>query len=287
MREENLHAALVTALKQAETRLPEDVLSALKRTMAVEDSPTAVRELATILKNAELARREGLPICQDTGIPSFFVTAGAKSPHLSIIAEAIAEAVRTATKRVPLRPNTVDPFTDENPGDNLGHGMPLIDWEIVPGDEISIDILPKGGGSENMSALKMLLPGVGIPGIKRAVVEHVAACGGLPCPPTIVGVGVGGGGMEALRLGKRALIRKIGSRHPVPAAAALEAELLKLLNETGIGPMGLGGRTTVLAVHVEYAMRHPASLPVGIVMQCWADRRARVRILPDGRIEVG
>ncbi len=286
MREKNLQAALVTALKQAATRLPDDVLSALKRAKAAEESSTAVRELETILRNAELARREELPICQDTGIPSFFVTAGTESPYLPIIGEAITEAVRTATKSAPLRPNTVDPITGENPGDNLGRGMPLIDWEIVPGGEISIDILPKGGGSENMSALKILLPGAGIPGIKRAVVEHVAACGGLPCPPTIVGVGIGGGGMETLRLGKRALVRRIGSRHPVPAVAALEAELLELLNEIGVGPMGLGGKTTVLSVHLEYAMRHPASLPVGIVMQCWADRRARVRIFPDGRIEV-
>jgi len=286
MREENLKASVAMALERAATRLPDDVLAALKTARATEDSPTAVRELETILKNAELARKERLPICQDTGIPTFFVTAGAESPCLPIVEGAIAEAVRAATKSAPLRPNTVDPLTGENPGDNLGRGMPLIDWEIVPGDEISIDILLKGGGSENMSSLKLLLPSAGISGIKKAVVEHVAACGGLPCPPTIVGVGIGGGGMEALRLGKRALVRKIDSRHPVPAVAALEAELLELLNETGVGPMGLGGKTTVLSVHLEYAMHHPASLPVGIAIQCWADRRARVRISPDGRIEV-
>jgi fumarate hydratase subunit alpha len=147
-------------------------------------------------------------------------------------------------------------------------------------------VLPKGGGSENMSALKMLPPGVGIKGIKRAVVDHIVSCGGKPCPPTILGVGIGGGADIALKLGKRAVLRDIGSRHPESEAAELEQELLELVNMSGVGPMGVGGATTCLAVHVEYAHRHPASLPLGILVQCWADRRAKVRLKADGSVKV-
>jgi len=137
-----------------------------------------------------------------------------------------------------------------------------------------------------MSALYMLPPGVGLKGIKKKIVEHVVAAGGKPCPPTIVGVGIGGGADIAMKLGKRAVLREVGSRHPEDRVARLEEELLKLINETGVGPMGVGGAMTSLAVHIEYAYRHPASLPLGILIQCWADRRARVRLMADGTIEV-
>ena len=137
-----------------------------------------------------------------------------------------------------------------------------------------------------MSALKMLSPAVGIKGIKRAVVEHIVSCRGWPCPPTIVGVGIGGGADIAMKLGKKAVLREIGSQNTASEAAALERELLELVNMTGVGPMGVGGETTCLAVHVEYAYRHPASLPLGILVQCWADRRARVRLAADGTAEV-
>lgn len=137
-----------------------------------------------------------------------------------------------------------------------------------------------------MSTVKMLSPGVGIKGIKKAVVEHVASCQGKPCPPTVIGVGIGGGADIALKLGKKAILRPLGSAHPEPEAAKLERDLLELINMTGVGPMGVGGATTSLAVHVEYAHRHPASLPLGILVQCWADRRAEVRIKPDGETEV-
>ena len=143
-----------------------------------------------------------------------------------------------------------------------------------------------GGGSENCCALRMLAPGLGVRGIKTAVVEHVVGCGGLPCPPTVIGLGLGGGADQALKLGKLALLRPLGRRHPEPEMAELEAELEDLINATGVGPMGLGGRTTVLAVHAEYAHRHPASLPVGIVTQCWAHRRAVVRVKADGTASV-
>jgi len=287
MIEENrLKQALLEALAQAVTCLPADVVDALKRAQSVEGLEVAKAQLEAILSNIEIARVESIPMCQDTGIPSFFVEAGDNSPHLAMLRSAITDAVAAATAAVPLRPNTVHPFTGENPGNNLGRFMPPIDWELVDGDAVTIAVLPKGGGSENMSALRMLSPAVEIGGIKKAVVDQVIACGGRPCPPTIVGVGIGGGADVAMKLGKRAVLRDIGSRHPETAVAEIEKELLELINMSDVGPMGLGGATTALAVHMEYAFRHPASLPLGIVIQCWAARRAKVHLAADGTIEV-
>jgi len=281
-----LKTALVAAIEKAVTILPPDVVAVLERAREVEEEERARSQLATILKNIEIAHARTIPLCQDTGIQTFFVKAGVASPYILKLPELIAAAVAEATVVVPLRPNTVDPFTGVNSGDNLGRFMPLIEWDLVAGDEITIDLLPKGGGSENCCALKMLTPGDGIQGIERAVVDHVISCKGAPCPPTIVGVGVGGGSDTAMKLAKRAIMREVGSRHPDLGVAALEEKLLALINESGVGPMGLGGKTTSLAVHIEYTFRHPASLPLGIVIQCWAARRAKVHIAADGRIEV-
>jgi fumarate hydratase subunit alpha len=282
----DLKSALVAALKQAATILPHDVVDALKRAEAKETSDLGKAQLTAILENVNIAREGSIPMCQDTGIQTFFIEAGVNNPHLETLRSTINDAVAEATAAIPLRPNTVHPFTGENPGNNLGRFMPYINWELVEGDEVAITILPKGGGSENMSALKMLSPGVGIKGIKKAVIDHVISCEGKPCPPTIIGVGIGGGADIAMKLGKRAVLREIGRRHPEPPVAALEEELLQMINRTGVGPMGVGGDTTALAVHVEYTYRHPASLPLGILVQCWADRRAKVRLAADGTIEV-
>lgn len=278
-------SALAEALKQAATALPEEVVQALEDAWRREEGPARV-QLEAILKNVGMAKAKGLPICQDTGTPTFFVRFGLGFPHLKSVVSAIPEAVRRATKDVPLRPNTVHPFLGKNPGDNTGRYIPAITWEPVPGDFVEIHVLPKGGGSENCCALRMLPPGAGLEGVKEAVVEHVVGCGGLPCPPTIVGVGIGGGADLALKLGKIALLRPLKERHSEPQVAALEKELEELINASGVGPMGLGGKTTVLGVHVEYAHRHPASLPVGIVVQCWAHRRATVRIGPNGSVTI-
>ncbi len=275
--------ALVEAIGRAETLLPRDVVVALERARDREEGPARV-QLEAILENVRLAREKRLPICQDTGTQTVFVRVGTGFPYLEELREAIPEAVRRATEEVPLRPNTVHPFTKANPGDNTGRFIPYITWELVPGDTAEIHFLPKGGGSENCCKLVMLTPAKGILGVKEAVVEHIAACRGLPCPPTVVGVGIGGGADLALKLGKLALLRPVGERHPEPEVAALEEELEGMINALGIGPMGLGGKTTVLAVHAEYAHRHPASFPVGIVVQCWADRRAHVSISPEGEI---
>lgn len=281
----NLAADLGEAMGRATTILPRDVVEALETARAREVGPAQV-QLAAILENARIAREGRIPICQDTGTITFFVRVGTEFSHLAELARSLPEAARAATMAVPLRPNTVHPFTGKNPGDNTGRHIPAVTWEMVEGDGAEVHILPKGGGSENCAALKMLAPGVGLRGVKEAVVEHMVSCGGLPCPPTIVGVGIGGGADLALKLGKMALLRPLGQRHPEPEVAALEAELEELINASGVGPMGLGGKTTVLAVHAEYAHRHPASLPLGIVVQCWAHRRATVRISATGGVEV-
>lgn len=281
----NFAKELGEAIGKAATILQPDVVRALEATRDREAGPARV-QLEAILENVRIAREGKVPICQDTGTISFFVKLGTKFPHLADLLQALPEAARGATKAVPLRPNTVHPFTGKNPGDNTGRYIPAITWEMVDGDGVEVHVLPKGGGSENCSTLKMLSPGVGLKGVKEAVVEHVVNCGGLPCPPTIIGVGVGGGADLSLKLGKMALLRSLGQRHPEPEVAALEAELEELINASGVGPMGLGGKTTVLAVHAEYAHRHPASLPLGIVVQCWAHRRATVRVRSDGTVEV-
>jgi len=276
---------LISAIRQAETVLNDDVVLALKRAKEIESGAARV-QLESMLENAAAARDGSIPMCQDTGIQTFIVRVGAKFPLLSSLKESIVKAVRRATVDVPLRPNTVHPFTGENPGDNVGEHVPYISWEIVDGDRCVIQLLPKGGGSENCAALAMLPPGVGIKGVKRFVVDHVVNCAGKPCPPGIVGVGIGGGADLCLKLAKLSLLRPVGSRHHESNVASLEVELRDLINASGIGPMGMGGATTCLDVHIEYAHRHPASLPVGIVYQCWSDRRARVTIDASGNIEV-
>jgi fumarate hydratase subunit alpha len=285
MFEENLIQNLIEAIRRAETELSADVVTALERAEKVEQGPAKV-QLAAILENIAAAREGSVPMCQDTGIQTFIVTVGSEFPYLATLKDSITRAVRQATEKVPLRPNTVNPFTGNNPGDNVGSHVPYILWDIVDGKECSIHLLPKGGGSENCCALKMLPPGVGIKGIKRFVVDHVVGCAGKPCPPGVIGVGIGGGADLSLKLGKLAVLRDIGDRHPEPVIAQLEEELLDLINQSGIGPMGVGGKTTCLDVHIEYAHRHPASLPVGILYQCWADRRRTVKIAADGNIEV-
>jgi fumarate hydratase subunit alpha len=192
--------------------------------------------------------------------------------------------VSRATSEVPLRPNVVHPLTRHNPGDNLGKGMPYVHFEPEEVDYTELTVMPKGAGSENMSALAMLTPSQGIKGVKSFVLEVVVRAGGNPCPPTIIGVGIGGTADQALLISKKAVLRRLDQESPDTNLARLEAELKQALNATGIGPMGLGGRTTVLGVKVEEAHCHTASLPVAVTVQCWAGRRASARIMKDGSV---
>lgn len=283
--EEKIEDAIVSLLRIAVTRLPKDVEEALEKAMERERNETAKAQLKAIIKNIQLAEETGAPICQDTGTISYYLTAGDKFPILTNLPVILRRATKHATETVPLRPNAVNPFTGKNSGDNTGEHMPYIHWEIASGDDLQITAFPKGGGSENTCALGMLEPGLGVKGIKRFVVDTVIAAGAKPCPPIILGIGIGGGADIAMSLAKKALLRTIDSRHKDSEVARLEEELKTLVNQTGIGPMGLGGDTTTLGVNVEYAHHHPASLPVAVAIQCWASRRATAIIRSDGRVE--
>jgi fumarate hydratase subunit alpha len=285
MKNKTIENGIILLIKKAETELPQDVIVALEHAYIIEEG-IAKKQIETILKNIALAKKSGRPMCQDTGIQTFFITIGVDSPFMKNIKQILLDAVKKATIEIPLRPNTVDPFTRKNLGDNTGDYIPAITWEISTGSDVRITALPKGGGSENMSRLGMLKPGVGIEGVKDFIVDEVIKAGGSPCPPTVIGVGIGGGADIALKLAKTALLRPVGERHHEKPIAIIEKELIKRINGSGIGPMGLGGKTTVLDVHIEKAHRHPASLPVGISVQCWASRRSTMLIHADGTWEV-
>ena len=285
MDSKGLENGIVQLIKKAETELPKDVILALEKAYKIETG-VAKTQIGAILENIKLAKKTGRPMCQDTGIQTFFVEVGIDFPEITKLKKIIIDGVKKATKDIPIRPNTVDPFTGENHKDNTGDYVPYITWDFTDGSDVVITAFPKGGGSENMSKLGMLKPGVGIDGVKDFVVEEMIKAAGQPCPPTVVGVGIGGGADLSLKLGKKALLRPVGVRNKDKNIAKIEEELIKRINESGVGPMGLGGKTTVLDVHIEKAHRHPASLPVGIAVQCWADRRAKMIIHKNGSWEV-
>jgi len=272
-------------LQLAVIELPQDVKKALQQAYRKEESEAGKIQLKAILDNVELAEKAHTPVCQDTGVIIFYVKAGGQVKGLDKIENALRSATVRATREVPLRPNAVDPFTQKNTGDNTGRFLPFIHWEIVPGDSLEITVMPKGGGSENVCALGMLSPGMGVNGLKKFVVDTVINAGAQPCPPTILGVATGGGADIAMKLAKAALLRPLDQPNPNPDLAKLEEELYEAANSTGIGPMGLGGKITVLGVKVDYAHRHPASYPAAVAVQCWAARRASTRIHSDGKIE--
>ncbi|MBS7606353.1 MAG: fumarate hydratase [Candidatus Bathyarchaeia archaeon] len=272
-------------LKLAAIKLPEDVKEALKRAYSLETHPIGKLQLMNILENLKLAEEMNVPLCQDTGTISFYLRVGSNFRGLGKIEKALLRAVRKATREIPLRPNSVDFFTEENTGDNTGRYLPYINWEITDGEHLDITVLLKGGGSENACALRMLNPSDGLDGVKRFVIESIISAGGKPCPPTIIGIGLGGGADIAMALAKKALLKPLNEENPSKAVAKLESELYRAINMTGIGPMGLGGDITALAVKIEYAHRHPASYPVAVAFQCWAARKASARIYPNGEIE--
>ncbi len=282
--QEILINSLVKGMRDGVIELPADVTKKLEEAYANECSETGKMQLRAILDNIELAHEKGTPMCQDTGIQIFFVKAGHDFPYLAQVLKAIPEAIEQATREVPLRPNTVDPFSGRNPKNNLGHNMPAVTVEMVDGDSSVITIFPKGGGSENMSALWMLTPAQGFKAMKRNILEHIQWAGGKPCPPIILGIGIGGGADIAMKLAKKALLRPLNRPNPDPKLAELEREILDDVNALGVGPMGLGGNTTALSVQIEYTNRHPATFPVGLVVQCWCARRQIIHISKVGVI---
>lgn len=272
-------------LKQASIYLPEDVKQTLKNAYIAETSEIGKTQLKAILDNIELAEKMQAPVCQDTGAIIFYVEAGAKTKDLDKIQDALINATRKATREVPLRPNAVDPFTQKNSGDNTGRYMPYINWEITSGDNLKLTVMLKGGGSESVSSAGMLVPSEGINGLKKFVVDAVIKAGAQPCPPTILGIAVGGGADISMKLAKKVLLKPLNEPNANPELAKLERKILEAANMTGIGPMGLGGKTTVLSVKIDYAYRHPASFPAAVAFNCWAARKASAQINADGTVE--
>ena len=279
---ENLEKLCVALIRLAVTRLPPDVESALRNAWRREISETAKRQFEAMFKAVEVSERELIPICQDTGLMTFHVKVGKDYPLRLELPEILRKAVSRATFEVPLRPNAVDPISRENTGDNTGRLVPWLDLELVEGDSLELTVVPKGFGSEMMARLRCVPAAEGFEAVKRFIISSVLEAGGKPCPPIVLGVGMGGVAETAMRLAKRAIARPVGERHPEERISELEEELLKAINETGIGAMGLGGRTTALDVHVEYAHTHTVGTPVALVFQCWCARRASAIIKPDG-----
>ena len=268
--------AVYELYKKAAIVLGNDVKKALEDALKVEDNELARLNIEAILKNIKLAEEKQIPMCQDTGLPVIFVKLG--NVEVENLRAGIEEGIEKATKEIPIRPNIVDPITRENTNINVGDYIPPIDIELIDEDYLEITILPKGFGSENNNAMKMALPAEGIQGIKDFVVESVLKAKGKPCPPTVIGVGIGGTSDLCLKLGKKALLGEVGKRNPDPEIAKPELEILEEINKSGIGPMGLGGKTTTLDVKILKAHTHTAGLPVGVCVQCWAGRHATTKI---------
>lgn len=258
--------------------LPVDVYEALKAAQEVEESPVGREVLAQLVENADIAAADRAPICQDTGLAVIFAEVG-QDVHLTggDFEEAVHEGVRRGYGEGYLRKSVAEEpaHARRNTTDNT---PAIIHTSIVPGDRLRLTMMAKGGGAENMSSLNMLKPAQGWAGVADAVVGTVSRAGSNPCPPVVVGVGIGGTIEVVTLLAKKALLREVGSRHPDPRLAALEDELLERINALGIGPQGLGGRTTALAVFIEEMPCHIASMPVAVNVQCHAQRHKSVTL---------
>ncbi len=256
---------------EANYDLPEDVRSAIERASAAEDGPVAQGILADIRENFRIAAEERVPICQDTGMAVIFLEIG-QDVHITggDLAAAVDEGVRRGYEKGYLRKSVVgDPVRRGNTGDNT---PAMLTTEIVPGEQIRVTVAPKGFGSENMSQISMFKPSAGLQGIKDFILKAVRDAGPNPCPPIVVGVGIGGTFDKCALLAKKALLRELGTHHPDPFYAELEEEMLEKINATGIGPQGLGGRTTALAVNIETLPTHIAGMPCAVNINCHVTR---------------
>lgn len=250
--------------------LGDDVKELLKKRSLEETSEFGKNIFDQIFANIQIAELEGIPLCQDTGMAVVFLEVG-QNVHIvgGDLEAAVNEGVRRGYEKGYLRKSVLDPISRINTKDNT---PAVIHTEIVPGDKLKIIVAPKGFGSENMSRLQMLKPSDGIEGVKDFILQTVTSAGANPCPPLIVGVGIGGTMEKAALLAKKALLRRAGSHNPNPEIARLEKEMLQRINETGIGPQGLGGRVTALAVHIDTYPTHIAGLPVAVNLQCHVAR---------------
>jgi len=282
--EETCKELYIRALKM----LPPDVKRGFERLDRTETHPTGKAILGTMIRNIRVAEDTNNLLCQDTGIPIYNVAIG-RGVEVDgyALKQAIAKGCERATREHPLRSSVVHPVTRRNEHTSCGRAVPVINIDFTPEAEtLSIEMIPKGSGSENNSWLKMAVPADGIDAIKTFVIDCVLDAGGKTCPPTIVGVGVGGTADLCVHLSKVAATRPLGTRCDDPEGAKLEEELSKAVNQLGVGPQGLGGDSTSFAVHVETAATHITMNPVAVNMQCHSARRARAKFTPRG-IEYG
>ncbi|MDF1590057.1 MAG: fumarate hydratase [Desulfobacterales bacterium] len=273
---ENITRAIRDLSIRANTDLGADVLDAFHRSLETETSPVGKEILERLIENAAIAHQEKIPICQDTGMAVVFVEMG-QDVHVvgGDLKEAIHEGVRQGYRDGYLRKSVCHPLSRQNTGDNT---PAIIHFDVVAGDGFKLVVTPKGFGSENMSRVTMLAPAEGFSGIRNYVVNRVKAAGPNPCPPTTIGVGIGGTLERAAFLAKKALLRPLGSENPDPELAALEKDWLQEINRLGIGPQGLGGRTTALGVHIIAAPCHIASISLAVNIQCHASRHKEIAL---------
>jgi len=279
----NLRDAILELYRDAATSLPADVEAGLRRSLAKEERGSAQRSaLLKILENVKMARYTSRPMCQDTGVPLFFVRMPAGFSALKIRDE-IVRATRIATKKIPLRPNAVDILTEKNSGDNTGTNFPVIYFEETAGKQLTIDLMLKGAGSENIGQLyklplRELNAGRDMDGVRKCVLDAVYKAQGRGCPPYVIGVGIGASRDQVTRLSKEQLLRSLDDKNALRTLYNTERNLLSEVNRLGIGPLGLGGKTTALSVRIGVNHRHPATYFVDVSMSCWADRRASLLI---------
>ena len=269
--------------------LPPDVRSAIEKAHARETRPTAKEVFKAMLKAVEIADQRKTLVCQETGLPIYMVKIGSRFHWDGAeIKERLSVGARRATHEFPFRGSSTHPVTRVNPQTSVGTNLPVLYVDFVKdSDCLEILMIPKGSGSENMSTMKMFIPADGVGAVKKFVLDAFIAAGANPCPPGILGVGIGGTADLVMRLAKEAIARPVGQRHEDPEVARMEEELEEAINATGIGPMGLGGDVSTLGVHIEMAHTHITQNPVAVNTQCWPARRARARIGPDGRVDYG
>lgn len=282
--EKDFRKTVEKMLKLSATRLPSDVKTSLKKARENEENQIAVKQLDNIIKNIEIAEEKDKPLCQDTGVPLFFIKIPEEYEIEFDFKSTIEKSLIEATRKTPLRPNIVDPLTRENSGNNTGEKHPLIHFDHAASKKFEIDLLLKGAGSENWSRLFMLNPSSSMKEIKKRILEVIEKARGQVCPPTILGIGIGGTADIACNLAKKSLLRPLDQKRN-DRIGDIEREIKKSANELGIGPMGLGGKNTVLGVNIEEAGCHTASLPVALNFNCWSARKAKA-IEKYGKLEI-
>ncbi|MDR2047694.1 MAG: L(+)-tartrate dehydratase subunit alpha [Clostridiales bacterium] len=279
---ERITDAVCALIRKISIRLPDDVSNGLSEMAKREDSPRAKELYGCIFDNVKKAAELNRPICQDTGALQFFLKTGTKFPYLDDAEDSVREAVRRATKEIPLRPNAVESFEERNTGDNTGTRAPWTEWEIVSGNsDLRVGVYMAGGGCSLAGRAKVLMPLEGYAGIVRFVFDTVTEWGVNACPPLIVGVGIGACAPTAAALSKKALLRPVGSFNPIAKIRETERRMKEGLDAIGIGPLGMSGKESVQCVNIECAAHHPATLAVGLSVSCWATRRGSVLIKSD------